>query len=279
MAAELPFDEVIEVDKGDAEPSFLVDVDGFEGPLDLLLELARRQKVDLAKISILALADQYLAFVEEARRVRLELAADYLVMAAWLAYLKSRLLLPELPKGEEPQAADLAAALAARLRRLEAIRAAAEKLVNRPQIGRDLFLHGAPEGISVEKRSQFTATIYDLLSAYARQRQTKALSRVTLKQRVVWSIPEARAALEKLAGMTLAMEWTVLDDYLTHYFSTPEMRKTVRASSFSASLELVREGLIDLRQDKAFAPIWVRKHSEPSPEAPESVPQDGAASV
>jgi segregation and condensation protein A len=274
VKGELPFEDPGELDKGDAEPSFLVDVDGFEGPLDLLLELARRQKVDLAKISILALADQYLSFVEEARRVRLELAADYLVMAAWLAYLKSRLLLPEQPKGEEPAAADLAAALAERLRRLEAIRAAAEKLVNRPQLGRDTFLHGDPEGIAVERRSQFTATMFDLLSAYARQRQTQALSRVTLRPRVVWSIPEARAALERLAGVVL--EWSALDDYLLEYCATPEMRRTVRASSFSASLELVREGVIDLRQDGPFAPIWIRRHVEVAP-PPGTESEDQAA--
>lgn len=252
--AELPFES--EIDKADAEPAFLVDVDGFEGPLDLLLELARRQKVDLAKISVLALAEQYLEFVEEARRVRLELAADYLVMAAWLAYLKSRLLLPEAPKGEEPPAAELAAALAARLRRLEAIRAAAEKLVNRPRVGRDVALRGAPEGVSITRHSKFEASLYDLLSAYAQQRQKHALSRVTLKHRVVWSLAEARAAIERLAGH--AVEWTVMDDILIEYFVTPELRRTVRASTFSASLELVREGRIELRQDRAFAPIWVR---------------------
>lgn len=262
MSRELAFEDV-ELDKGDSEASFLVDVDGFEGPLDLLLELARRQKVDLAKISILALANQYLEFIEAARKVRLELAADYLVMAAWLAYLKSRLLLPELPKGEEPLAADLAAALALRLRRLEAIRAAAEKLVNRPRLGRDIFLHGAPEGISIDRKSYFNATLFELLSAYALQRQTKALSKVTVKQRIVWSIPDARAALERLAGMATARDWTVLDDYLIEYCVSPEMRRTIRASSFSASLEMVREGAIDLRQDKPFSPLWIRKHIPP----------------
>lgn len=258
MASQLPFES--EVDKADSEPSFMVEVDGFEGPLDLLLELARRQKVDLHKISILALAEQYLAFVEEARKVRLELAADYLVMAAWLAYLKSRLMLPEPPKGEEPAAADLAAALANRLRRLEAIRHVAKLLMNRPRIGRDMAFNGAPEGITIQKRAQYKDTIYDLLAAYAHQRQIHALSRVTLKHRIVWSIPEARAALERLAGV--ALEWTVMDDYLIEYCVTPELRKTVRASAFSASLELVREGLLDLRQDRAFAPIWVRRRTE-----------------
>ena len=170
-------------DRGENEPAFLVDVDGFEGPLDLLLELARRQKVDLAKISILALAEQYLAFVEEARRLRLELAADYLVMAAWLAFLKSRLLLPEPPKGEEPSAADLASALAERLRRLEAIRRAADALGQRARLGRDMFLRGAAEGVEVSTRPKFEAKLFDLLTAYARQRQKTAVTQVTLRQR------------------------------------------------------------------------------------------------
>ncbi len=254
--AELPFDDAGEMDKGDSEPSFLVDVDGFEGPLDLLLELARRQKVDLAKISVLALAEQYLEFIEQARKVRLELAADYLVMAAWLAYLKSRLLLPDEPKGAEPAAADLAAALANRLRRLEAIRAAAEKLSNRPRIGRDLFLRGEPEGIAIIRHSQFQASLYDLLTAYAQQRQKAVLSHVTVRQRVVWSMAEAREALERLAGF--AVEWTILDSYMQKYATSPQMRRTVRASSFSASLELVREGKILLRQDAPFSPLWIK---------------------
>jgi segregation and condensation protein A len=261
VAAELPFET--QIDKADSEPSFLVDVDGFEGPLDLLLELARRQKVDLARISVLALAEQYLAFIEAARRVRLELAADYLVMAAWLAYLKSRLLLPEQPRGgEEPVAADLAAALAARLRRLEAIRAAAEQLINRPRLGRDIFARGAPEGLSVVRQAAWQANIYDLLTAYARQRQTQALAHVTVRHRVVWSLAEAREALERLVGRI--GEWTTLESYLSDYLTTPELRRTVRASTFSASLEMVKEGRIDLRQDAPFAPLWVRTRAAES---------------
>lgn len=258
MADQLPFES--EIDKGDSEPSFLVDLDGFEGPLDLLLELARRQKVDIAKISILALAEQYLLFIDEARRVRLELAADYLVMAAWLAYLKSRLLLPEPPKAnDEPLAADLAAALAARLRRLEAIRNAAEKLINRPRMGRDMFARGAPEGLEIIKRPHWQASMFELLTAYAQQRQKQALSHVQLKQRHVWSLAAAREALERLVGVVT--EWTTMDAYLFEYLTTPETRRTVRASTFSASLEMVREGSIDLRQDDAFGPIWVRGRS------------------
>ena len=275
MAVELPFET--EIDKADAEPSFLVEVDGFEGPLDLLLELARRQKVDLHKISILALAEQYLLFVEEARKVRLELAADYLVMAAWLAYLKSRLMLPEPPKGEEPAAADLAAALALRLRRLEAIRNVAEQLINRPRFGRDWQLNGTPEGITVQKTAHYKDTIYDLLAAYAKQRQILALSKVTLRLRHVWSIPEARAALERLAGMALSLEWTIMDHYLLEYCVSPEQRKSVRASAFSASLELVREGVLDLRQDRAFAPIWVRRKTETSVSPAGEQPDEAAA--
>ena len=250
------FEEPAPIDKGIAEPAFLVDLDGFEGPLDLLLELARRQKVDLHKISILALAEQYLGFVEMARVVRLELAADYLVMAAWLAYLKSRLLLPAPPREDEPAAADLAAALAARLRKLEAIRRAAALMMERPRLGRDMFVRGAPEQIVESGGPQWQAGMYDLLSAYASQRQKNALSHVTLHRRIVWSIAEARNALEAIAGV--ALDWSILEEFLARFFVTPQTRRTVRASSFSASLEMVREGHIELRQDKAFAPLWIR---------------------
>jgi segregation and condensation protein A len=265
MARQLALEPTENAERGTSEPAFVVDVDGFEGPLDLLLELARRQKVDLARISILALAEQYLSFVEAARRVRLELAADYLVMAAWLAYLKSRLLLPEQPKGEEPSAADLAAALADRLRRLEAIRRAADKLTDRARLGRDMFLRGAAEGIETRSRTNYRANLFDLLSAYARQRQKNAISRVTLRQRTVWSLAEAREALERLAGA--AVEWTVLDDYLLQYCVDLPTARTVRASAFSASLEMVREGRFDLRQDRPFSTIWLRRRETVSAEA------------
>jgi segregation and condensation protein A len=259
MAQELPF-EGDTIERAEGEPAFLVDLDGFEGPLDLLLELARRQKVDLHRISVLALAEQYLEFIEAVRRVRLELAADYLVMAAWLAYLKSRLLLPEPPKGEEGDAADLAAALALRLRRLEAIRAAAGKLVNRPRLGRDMFARGQPEGIETIASTQWQASLYDLLTAYASQRQKRVLAHVTVRQRVVWSLADARGALERIVGR--ALDWTVLDDFLVEYCVSPELARTVRASAFSASLEMVREGELDLRQERPFAPLWVRKRRQ-----------------
>src|SRR5579862_531441 len=175
---------------GTDEPALVVDVEGFEGPLDLLLTLARQQKVDLAKISILALADQYLAFIEAARKLRLELAADYLVMAAWLAYLKSRLLLPDQNEPDGLSAEDMANALAQRLRRLEAIRNVAEQLLNRPQLDRDVFQRGAPEPIAEIKHPEWSATLYDLLTAYAGRRQTQARAVVTMPKRTVWSLAE-----------------------------------------------------------------------------------------
>ena len=239
------------------EPALIVDVEGFEGPLDLLLTLARQQKVDLAKISILALADQYLAFVDAARRVRLDLAADYLVMAAWLAYLKSRLLLPEAAGELGPSAEEMATALALRLRRLEAIRQAAEQLIGRAQLGRDVFGRGAPEPIANIKRPEWTATLYDLLSAYAVQRQKSALSHVRFAPRTVWSLAEARTALERLIGVS--QDWSRLDQYLISYLVPPEMHATVFASSFAAMLEMVREGQIEVHQGKAFSPIFLRK--------------------
>lgn len=252
----LDFQDPVTVDKADAEPALIVDVDGFAGPLDLLLELARRQKVDLHRISILALAEQYLTFVEEARKYRLELAADYLVMAAWLAYLKSRLLLPEPPKGDEPSAEDLAGQLAFRLQRLEKIREVSRRLTERNRLGRDVFARGMPEPVVVTRMPSWDATLYDLLSAYARERQKHAMSRMTFRKRHFWSLVDARQALERLVGV--AVDWTVLDEYLTRFVIDPGMRATVRASAFSATLEMVREGLLEIQQEKAFAPLWVK---------------------
>jgi len=240
------------------EAAFVVDVAGFEGPLDLLLALARTQKVDLARISILALAEQYLAFIEDARRGRLELAADYLVMAAWLAYLKSRLLLPVPPEEPGPNAEELAAAFARRLKHLERIRRAGAELMARPQLGRDVFPRAVPEKDPDTGPVVYTATLYDLLSAYARQRQVRALSQVTLKVRAVWSLAEARARLERLLGPEAVADWTRLDRFLLDFTVKPEQRASALASSFSASLEMVREGMLDIRQDGAFGPLWLR---------------------
>jgi segregation and condensation protein A len=236
-------------------PAFIIDVAGFEGPLDLLLTLARNQKVDLTRISILELADQYLAFVEEARTTRLELAADYLVMAAWLAYLKSRLLLPEPPRDDEPTGEELAAQLAFRLQRLEAMRAAGAALASLPRLGRDMFARGAPESICAALKPIWQASLFDLLTAYADHRQRKMLTSVRVARRAVWGLQDARDILERLVGGL--SDWTPIDGFLSQYM-TPDMRATVIASSFSASLELVREGRLELRQTHAFAPLFLR---------------------
>ena len=257
---ESKFEPDLLAERATGEPALVVDVEGFEGPLDLLLALARQQKVDLAKISILALADQYLAFIEEARKLRLELAADYLVMAAWLAYLKSRLLLPDINAPEGQSAEDMAMALALRLKRLEAIRNVAERLFERPRLDRDVFARGQPEPIAHVKRPQWSATIYDLLSAYAQQRQKTALAHVRLAKRTVWSLAEAREALERLIGRT--SDWTRLDEYLIAFVVEPSLAPTVFASSFASSLELVREGVMEMHQHSAFAPLYVRKRRE-----------------
>jgi segregation and condensation protein A len=259
---ETPF-ELPAAERSLYEPALMVDVDGFEGPLDLLLALARNQQVDLTRISILALANQYLSFIDQARELKIEIAADYLVMAAWLAYLKSRLLLPEPPEGEEPSAADLAADLAARLQHLEAIRQAGARLITRHRLGHDFFARGAPEISAELPPSGYTATLYDLLSAYAVQRQRHALASLKFPVRTVWSLVEARNALERLIGK--AADWTRLDEYLIAYVVEPSMRATVFASSFSATLEMVREGKIELQQDKAFSPLWLRRRGEGLP--------------
>jgi segregation and condensation protein A len=254
----LPFEAV--ADRAASEPAFVVDLDGFEGPLDMLLGLARTQKVDLSKISILALANQYLGFIEEARKLRLELAADYLVMAAWLAYLKSRLLIPEPAKGDEPSGAELADMLSFRLQRLQAMRDAASKLMTRNRLGRDIFARGAPEPVIAVAQKRFEATLYDLLTAYAQQRQRGALSHVEFEKRTVWSLGEAREILERLIGAT--MDWTPLDTFLLDYLVSDEKRATVLASSFASSLELVREGILELHQDRQLGPLYMRKRRD-----------------
>jgi segregation and condensation protein A len=256
MTETEPFEAEL-ADRGSDEPALVVDVEGFEGPLDLLLALARQQKVDLSKISVLALAEQYLTFIEAARKLRLELAADYLVMAAWLAYLKSRLLLPEVAGPDGPSAEDMANALAWRLKRLEAFREVSTQLMQRPQLQRDIFRRGDPEPIADIKHPQWTATLYDLLSAYAKQRQQAAFSHVQFKKRNVWALQEAREALERLVGQ--AADWAPLDKYLIEYLVEPSMRATVFASSLAATLELVREGTLEVHQQSAFSPIYLRK--------------------
>ena len=248
-------DRRLEAGPGD---TLVVDVEGFEGPLDLLLALARTQKVDLAKISVLALAQQYLDFIGEARRLRLEVAADYLVMAAWLAFLKSKLLLPaEKDEEGEPTGAELAALLAFRLKRLHAMREVSAQLMTRKRLGRDVFARGTPEPIRITRKSIYEANVYDLLKAYSQQRQRTAIRTWQIRQRTVWSLKEARAELERLLG--IACDWAPLDQLLAEFLVEPELRKTALASSFTATLEMTREGALEIRQAKSFAPLLIRR--------------------
>ena len=248
-------DPRLEAGPGD---TLVVDVEGFEGPLDLLLALARTQKVDLAKISVLALAQQYLDFIAEARRLRLEVAADYLVMAAWLAFLKSKLLLPaEKDEEGEPTGAELAALLAFRLKRLHAMREVSAQLMTRKRLGRDVFARATPEPIRITRKSLYEANVYDLLKAYSQQRQRTAIRTWQIRQRTVWSLKEARAELERLLG--IACDWAPLDQLLAEFLVEPELRKTALASSFTATLEMTREGALEIRQAKSFAPLLIRR--------------------
>jgi segregation and condensation protein A len=242
------------------DETLVVDVEGFEGPLDLLLALARTQKVDLARISVLALAQQYLDFISEARRLRLEIAADYLVMAAWLAFLKSKLLLPSEPSEEgEPTGAELAALLAFRLKRLHAMREVSAQLMTRKRLGRDVFGRGLPEPTRITKKSVYGANVYDLLKAYSQQRQRTATRTWHIRQRTVWSLKEAREELERLLGITC--DWAPLDQLLAEFLVEPELRKTALASSFTATLEMTREGALEISQSKLFAPLMIRRRN------------------
>lgn len=239
-------------------PVLEVDVEGFEGPLDMLLALARTQKVDLLAISIVSLADQFLLFVERARHARLELAADYLVMATWLALLKSRLLLPR-EEQDEPTADELAAALRFRLRRLDAMREAAASLVNRNRLERDVFARGAPEPVDVRVRSHIATTLYDLLRAYAACRQSNASVTHRVEKREVWSLEEARSALGRVLD---GADWTRLDALLADLDVAPAERRSALATTFAAGLELVREGALEVQQAEPFAPLFLRAKRE-----------------
>ena len=245
------------------DDELIVDVGGFEGPLDLLLELARTHKVDLAQVSILALADQYLAFIERAKVMRIDVAADYLVMAAWLAYLKSRLLIPLPPGTTEAAPQDMAARLAFRLQRLAAMRQASEGLMNRPHLGQHVFARGEAQPLVVEVTREYADNLIDLLKAYAERRQKKVVRQsYTVKRQLTWSIKEARDAIDRMVG---AMDdWGTIDHWLERYLATKETRRSVRASSFTASLELARDGRIELRQEEAFRPLYLRRRNSVS---------------
>lgn len=231
-----------------------LDLDGWEGPLDLLLTLARTQKVDLAKISILALTEQYLAFIADAKRLRLEIAADYLVMAAWLAYLKSCLLLPKDPE-QDPSPEELALRLQLRLQRLGAMREAGARLLARDRVGRDVFLRGAPEGLRVVRKAAWQAELYDLIAAYGSVRARTEPAVHIVSRRPVMTLEEALQRVERLIGASL--EWATLESFLPDT-QDAEFRRSALASSFVASLELARQGRIELDQQSAFSPLLIR---------------------
>lgn len=240
-----------------AAEALIVDVDGFEGPLDLLLTLSRTQKVDLRKISVLQLAMQYLGFVEQARTLRIELAADYLVMAAWLAFLKSRLLLPPEPGDAGPSAEDLAAHLAFQLERLQAMRDAAARLMGRDQLGRDFFARGVPEDLTHQRQVKWTATLLDLMRAYAQIRTRDEFRPFVLDRENVYTMEQALDRLRGLIGY--AGDWATLVSFLPEgWDGTPMARRSVLASHFAAVLELAKRGQVVLRQGETFAPIELR---------------------
>ncbi len=252
---------VVSLGAAGEELPLIVDVDGFEGPLDLLLTLSRTQKVDLRRISVLALAEQYLGFVEAAREMRIELAADYLVMAAWLAYLKSRLMLPPDPKEEGPSASDLAAHLAFQLERLQAMRDVGARLMARDRLGRDVFARGAVEAVARRRTVRFEASLLDLMQAYARLRTRDEFRPYVMDRDAVLSMEEALAKLRPLIGF--AGNWADLVSFLPpEWRGEPARRRSAVAATFAAALELVKAGQVELRQGEAFTPIEMRRRPE-----------------
>lgn len=245
-------------ERGPGLDVLLLDLDGYEGPIDVLLALSRDQKVDLRQISILQLAEQYLSFVAEARRRNLELAADYLVMAAWLAYLKSRLLLPAAPDADEPSGAEMAAALAFQLERLDAMRKAGENLMARPRLGEQVFARGAPEGLRDVAKPVFEARLFDLLAAYGSFQARKTVTRLEIREAKLYSVDDALARLSYLIGA--AADWQRLEAFLPPGLADPLYRRSAVGATFVAALELTRQGRIELRQDGgAYSPIRLRK--------------------
>jgi segregation and condensation protein A len=234
----------------------IIDIDGFEGPLDVLLALSRTQKVDLKQISILELVKQYLKFVQQARALRLELAADYLVMAAWLAYLKSRLLLPEEENEDELSAEELAARLTYQLERLNAIRERAAILMSRNQLGRDMFARGAPEPVIVTRYHTYDLSMYELLKAYAEYKTREAVADVRIFKRSVYTLDQAISRLSDMLG--LAIDWTSLEAFLPDDIEDEQMAKSMKASMFSATLEMAKIGKADLVQKQMFGPLFIR---------------------
>lgn len=251
----------VSVEERLAAEALIVDVDGFEGPLDLLLTLSRTQKVDLRKVSVLQLAQQYLVFVEKAQALRIELAADYLVMAAWLAFLKSRLLLPPDPEEEGPSGEELAAHLAFQLERLQAMRDMAARLMGRDRLGRDFFARGVIETVERVKHVKYTATLLDLMQGYARIRTKDEFRPFVMDRESVFTMEQALGRMRGLIGF--AGTWTDIASYLPDgWDNDPVRRRSATAATFAASLELAKEGKVELRQSETFAPIQLRRRTE-----------------
>ncbi|SMG05749.1 segregation and condensation protein A [Paracoccus sp. J56] len=260
-APHLPGLEPQAVAERRAEEVLVVDVSGFEGPLDLLLTLSRTQKVDLMQISVLELANQYLSFVDRARALRIELAADYLVMAAWLAYLKSRLLLPPDPEAEGPSAEEMAAHLAFQLERLNAMREAAARLMTRDRLGQDRFPRGAPETVVQKRRVTWQAGLIDLMRAYARLRTRDEFRPYAFDRRDVLTMEQALDRVRGLIGF--AGDWTELAAFLpAGWDADPQRRRSATAATFAATLELARQGALEISQSDTFAPITIRRRPQ-----------------
>jgi segregation and condensation protein A len=245
------------------DESLVVDLEGYEGPLDVLLALARVQKVDITRISILQLAEQYLAFISSARRLRLEVAADYLVMAAWLAYLKSRLLLPEDETEDEPSGPEMAARLAFQLQRLDAMREAAARLMARDRLGRDVFFRGMPEGIRIVRKSEWEVSLFELLRAYAEHRTRETSASYNIRRREWYSVEQAHDRLRRMLGAVPG--WERLEAFLPAELAGTPLYRSAVTSTLSASLELAKNGSLELRQTHAFGPIFMRRR-DPAPE-------------
>ncbi|HET7816419.1 MAG TPA: ScpA family protein [Sphingomicrobium sp.] len=239
---------------GRAADELTLNLDGWEGPLDLLLSLARAQKVDLAQISILELVDQYTSYIGNARALKLEIAADYLVMAAWLAYLKSCLLLPSDAEAD-PSPEEVALRLQMRLQRLDAMREAGARLLGRDRVGRDVFIRGAPEGLRLVRKSAWQVTPFDLFAAYGAVKARTQPAMHVVHARSVMTLDEAIERVSRMIGMAIA--WTAIEAFLPAT-DDPAFRRSALASSFVAALELARRGRLDIRQDEPFAPLEVR---------------------
>jgi segregation and condensation protein A len=261
IQAEEPFENALpDGHAGPDEGALVVDLEGYEGPIDVLLALARQQKVDLIHISILQLADQYLTFIGEARRLRLEIAADYLVMAAWLAYMKSRLLLPEAEDDDdEPSGPEMAEALAFQLRRLEAMQDAGAKVMALPRLGRDVFPRGAPEGVEIIRTPVYELSLYELLKAYGEHTKRSHVTSLEIQATELYSMDDALDRLGRVLGRV--PDWQTLQAFLPTHIRDQLVYRSAVASTLAASLELVRDGKLELRQSNTFGPIYLRSRA------------------